>query len=78
MEKDVKKKPVAKRQRTSPGEYIRGVRTEIKKVVWPTKKEMGSFTMVVILACAFFAIMFSVVDYAVLAALKAVLGISLG
>ena len=80
-DKDTKKKaaPSApKRQRTSPAEYFRGVRTEIKKVVWPTKKEMGSFTVVVLLACTFFAILFAVVDAGFLAALQAVLGITLG
>ena len=77
-EKDKKKRPVPQRkERQSAGEYLRGVRTEIKKVVWPTKKELTSFTIVVLLACTFFALLFSAVDSAVLAALKAVLGISL-
>ena len=77
--KDVKKKPVrVKKERTSAAEYLRGVRTEIKKVVWPTRKELTSFTIVVLLACTFFALLFSAVDSAVLAALQAVLGISLG
>ena len=75
--KDAKKKPVPKRQRVSLGEYLHGVRTEIKKVVWPTKKEMGSFTVVVVLACTFFSIMFFAVDYVVLTALKTVLNINL-
>ena len=68
----------ARKNRVGAGEYFRGVKTEIKKVVWPTKKEMGSFTVVVVLACTFFAVLFAVVDYSFLAALKAVLGISLG
>ena len=79
QEVDVKKKKPApqKRERVSMGEYMRGVRTEMKKVVWPTKKELGSFTAVVMLACTFFALFFSGVDYVVFAALKAVLGITL-
>jgi len=80
-EKDTKKKAVAaaaKRPRVSIAEYFRGVRTEIKKVVWPTRKEMGSYSIVVFLACAFFSILFGVVDYGVLAALQVVLGINLG
>ena len=78
-DKDVKKKvPAAppKRQRASIKEYFKGIKTEIKKVVWPTRKELGSFTMVVILTCAFFAVGFWAVDSGVLWALKAVLGIS--
>jgi len=75
---NVKKKPAPpKRERVSAGEYMRGVRTEMKKVVWPTRKELGSFTAVVLMACTFFALFFSGVDYVVFAALKAVLGITL-
>jgi len=75
-DKDKKKKPVKpKRDRVSPAEYFRGVRTEMKKVVWPTRKELGAFTAVVMVACTFFALFFAGVDYVVFAALKAVLGI---
>lgn len=78
MEKDIKKKPVAppKKKRVGFGEYFRGIKTETKKVVWPTRKELGSFTVVVILVCTFFALGFWAVDSAVLAALRAVLGIT--
>jgi preprotein translocase subunit SecE len=79
MEKEkVKKKPVAppKKPRVSIGEYFRGIKTEVKKVVWPTKKELGSFSAVVVLVCTFFALGFWAVDSAVLAALRAILGIT--
>ncbi|MBK5246900.1 MAG: preprotein translocase subunit SecE [Peptostreptococcaceae bacterium] len=78
MEKEVKKKPAAppKRKRISIGEYFRGIKTETKKVVWPTRKELGSYTVVVLLTCTFFALSFWAVDSAVLAALRAVLGIT--
>lgn len=58
-------------------EYFKGVKTEMKKVVWPTKKETGSYTAVVIVVCALFALFFWLVDTGVLAALKAVLGVTL-
>lgn len=79
MEKEIKKKPAAppKKKRMSMGEYFRGIKTETKKVVWPTRKELGAFTAVVVLTCAFFAVGFWIVDSAVLAALRAVLGITL-
>jgi preprotein translocase subunit SecE len=79
MEKEIKKKPAAppKKKRVSMGEYFRGIKTETKKVVWPTRKELGAFTAVVVLTCAFFAVGFWIVDSAVLAALRAVLGITL-
>ncbi|MFV0518601.1 MAG: preprotein translocase subunit SecE [Aminipila sp.] len=74
-----KKKPVAapKKKRAGIGEYFRGIKTEMKKVVWPTKKELGSYTAVVLFTCAFFAIGLWLVDLGVLSALKAILGISL-
>ncbi len=79
MEKEIKKKPAAppKKKRVSMGEYFRGIKTETKKVVWPTRKELGAFTAVVVLTCVFFAVGFWIVDSAVLAALRAVLGITL-
>jgi len=73
--KDVKKKPVQKREKVSIGEYFSGVKTEFKKVVWPTRKELGSFTAVVIIACTFFSLMFAAVDWSVVTALQGILGI---
>ena len=65
-----KKVPAApKKKRGSIGEYFRGIKTEMKKVVWPTKKELGSFTAVVLITCGFFALAFWGVDSAVLAVL---------
>ena len=61
-----------KRKKGSIKEYFKGVRLEMKKVVWPTKKELGSFTVVVLVTCAAFALVFWGVDTGVLAAIKAV------
>ena len=58
-------------------EYFKGVKIEMKKVVWPTKKELGSYTAVVVLTCAFFALAFWAIDSGFLALLKAVLNIEL-
>lgn len=60
-----------KKKRFSLVEYFKGVRLEMKKVVWPTKKELGSFTVIVLATCIAFAIVFWGVDTGVLAALKA-------
>ena len=67
-----------KKNRGSFREFYRGVRTEMKKVVWPTRKELVSYTGVVILTCAVFALGFWLIDTGVLAALRAVLGVTLG
>ena len=58
-------------------EYFRGVSTEMKKVVWPTRSEVVSYTAVVIAVCAAFALIFWAIDTGILAALKAVLGVTL-
>ena len=61
-----------KRKKGSMNEYFKGVKLEMKKVVWPTKKELGSFTAVVLATCAAFALVFWAVDTGVLAAIRAV------
>ncbi len=61
-----------KRKKGSIKEYFKGVKLEMKKVVWPTKKELGSFTAVVLATCAAFALVFWAVDTGVLAAIRAV------
>lgn len=66
-----------KKKRFGFGEYYKGIKTEMKKVVWPTKKELVSYTGVVILTCAIFALGFWLIDTGVLAALRAVLGVTL-
>lgn len=75
----IKKQAVAqaKKKQQSPKEYFKGIKLELSKVVWPTKKELGSFTAVVLATCAVFALGFWLIDTGVLAALKAVLGINL-
>jgi preprotein translocase subunit SecE len=57
--------------------YLRGVRQEFRKVVWPTREELTTDTIVVILCVVFFAVGFWLVDTGFLAALKGILGITL-
>ena len=35
-------------ERSSPGEYVREVRAELRKVAWPTKSEVINYTIVVL------------------------------
>ena len=58
-------------------EYLKGVKIEMKKVVWPTRKEIISYTGVVIGTCAIFALGFWLIDTGIIAALKAVLNVTL-
>lgn len=57
--------------------YFKGVRQEFKKVVWPTKNELGTSTVVVFAVCAFFAVGFWLIDTGFLAVLRSILGISM-
>lgn len=63
-------KPKQKREKGRLKEYFRGVKLEMKKVVWPTRQELGSFTVVVLCVCAAFALVFWAIDSGVLAGIK--------
>ncbi|MGI6205121.1 MAG: preprotein translocase subunit SecE [Anaerovoracaceae bacterium] len=65
------------KKRTGFIEYMRGVRTELKKVVWPTKRELGSYTIAVILFCAVMALGFWAIDSGCALALQKLLGITI-
>lgn len=71
------KKANASQKKFSLKEYFKGVRNEMKKVVWPTKKELGTYAVVVVATCAVFALGFWLVDTGVLAALRGLLGIKM-
>lgn len=67
-----KKSKNSKNSKSGIKEYFKGVKLEMKKVVWPTKQELGSFTAIVLCTCAAFALLFWGVDSGVLAAIKAI------
>ncbi len=68
--------PAAARKKIDVKEYFRGIKTETKKVVWPTRKELGSYTGVVIFTCFAFSMGIWIVDSLFLGALKYILNIS--
>lgn len=43
-------------------DYIKGVRLELKKVVWPTRQEIITSTIVVTVTVLFFAVLIGVLD----------------
>ena len=57
--------------------YLRGVRQEFSKVVWPTREELITDTVVVFATVIFFSLAFWLIDTGFLAALKGILGITL-
>ena len=48
--------------KTSPGEFIRQVRAETAKVVWPTRKETMTTAVMVLIMTAMLAVFFFGVD----------------
>ena len=50
-------------------EYFKGVRSEIKRVVWPTKEELIKYTIAVVGMLLFFGILIALVDAAIIPAL---------
>lgn len=58
-------------------EYFRGIKIELKKVIWPTKGELVSYTGAVILMCAICAVGFWAIDSVCALILQKLLGIDI-
>jgi preprotein translocase subunit SecE len=61
--------------RVNPGEFLRQVRAETAKVVWPTRKETVTTAIMVLIMTSLLAIFFFVTDSAFSAIVKALLGL---
>lgn len=59
------------------GEYLKGVRAELRKVAWPGRKETVKLTAIVFAVCALFALFFWLIDTGCLAILEKVLDIAM-
>lgn len=44
------------------GRYFKGVKSEFKKVVWPTPKQILKYSVIVIVVCILVAILLAVYD----------------
>jgi preprotein translocase subunit SecE len=60
--------------KTSPGEFIRQVRAETAKVVWPTGRETSQTTIMVVIMTLILAIFFFLLDSAFSAIVQYLLG----
>ena len=56
------KKPPAKRKRLS-FRFIRDIVVELKKVVWPTRKETRRLTTIVLIVCLAAGLILGAIDY---------------
>lgn len=59
---------------TNPLQFIQQVRTEVAKVVWPTKREVLLTTVMVFILAALTAVFFAIVDILIRGGLQQVLG----
>ena len=57
--------------------FFKNVRAEMKKVVWPSKSELVSYTGVVLFTCLIFGLGIWLLDSIFTGALKAILNINL-
>ena len=52
-----------KKKRTPPRQFLREVRTELKKVAWPTRGEVATYTVVVLVSVTFVTLFVFGLDY---------------
>jgi preprotein translocase subunit SecE len=64
--------------KNSPGEFIRQVRTEIGKVVWPSRQETVQTAIMVLILTIILAIFFLGVDAVFAAIVKGLLALAEG
>ena len=59
---------------TNPIKFINETRAEIAKVVWPTRREVVTTTIMVFIMAALTAVFFAIVDWIIRTGLAGVIG----
>jgi len=59
-----KDKGQAKRDRTSPALFLRQVMAELRKVIWPTRRELRTYTIVALVFILVMVVIITSLDYA--------------
>ena len=52
-----------KKQRTPPRQFLREVRSELRKVAWPARKELISYSVVVLVSVTLITLFITALDY---------------
>lgn len=52
-----------KKQRTSPRQFLREVRSELRKVAWPARKELISYSIVVLVSVTIITLYITGLDW---------------
>jgi preprotein translocase subunit SecE len=66
--------PDRRRERSSPRQFLREVRQELKKVNWPTRRELFTYTVVVLVTVVVLTSLVFGIDFVVGKAVLAVFG----
>jgi preprotein translocase subunit SecE len=64
---DARRQPASgapKREKIGPKQYVSEVKAELKKVAWPTKKEVVNSTIIVLIAVVIMTTLIFLFDYA--------------
>ena len=61
--------------RTSPGEFLRQVRSETAKIVWPTRRETMMTALMVIIMTALLGLFFFGVDWVFSSIVQGLIGL---
>jgi preprotein translocase subunit SecE len=56
------------------GQFLRDVVSEIKRVSWPTRKELTRYSVVVVITVIFIAIYFAIIDLGISKIIRMILG----
>ncbi len=56
--------------------FFKGVLSELKKVHWPSKKQLATYTLVVCLTCLAVALVISAFDWIVSTVVELILGLA--
>jgi preprotein translocase subunit SecE len=55
--------PRTQDERTSPREFLREVKGELRKVVWPTREEVRNYSILVLITVVFFTTLVALLDW---------------
>jgi preprotein translocase subunit SecE len=58
------RQPQQKKERTSAGEFVRGVRSELRKVAWPSRAEVVNLSVLVLVTLGVIMALIFVLDLA--------------
>jgi preprotein translocase subunit SecE len=65
----------AKKQRTKPRQFVKEVVAELQKVAWPTRQEVASYSLVVLVSSVVIAAIIFAMDYVFTRAVLSLFGI---